>query len=78
MRQPAAMNVAKGVGVANEATLERRRRTIEYGYRVCGLWLGDLLGDRPRICVMPMGHSSSPHRDIEGEDLLEAGCVAPG
>jgi len=53
-----------------EVTQERRRRTVEYGYRVCGLWDGGLLDGRPRICVMPHGHQTSPHRDADGEDLI--------
>lgn len=54
---------------ARDATAERRRRTIEYGYRVCGHWEGELLGGRPRICVMPVGHDTSPHRDALGDDF---------
>jgi hypothetical protein len=55
--------------VRRRLTLERRRRTIEYGYRVCGLWRGDDLAGAPRVCVMPHGHQTSPHRDADGEDF---------
>jgi len=54
-----------------DAIQERRRRTKEYGYRVCGLWDGGVLEGHPRICVMPRGHESSPHRDADGEDLAD-------
>ena len=52
-----------------DATAERRRCTREFGYRVCGLWDGTLLDGRPRICVMPRGHQTSPHRDVDRVDL---------
>ena len=48
---------------------ERRRRTVEFGYRICGLWRGDDLGEVPRVCVMPKGHRTSPHRDADGDDF---------
>jgi len=53
-----------------DATIERRRCTKEFGYRVCGLWDGTLLDGRPRICVMPRGHQTSPHRDVDRVDLV--------
>ena len=54
-----------------DAISERRRRTREFGYRVCGMWRGDELDGHPRICVQPRGHQTSPHRDAEGEDLID-------
>ncbi len=63
------MRVERAGPNEREASAERGRRTREYGYRVCGLWHGDLLDGRPRICVMPRGHLTSPHRDVDGEDL---------
>jgi len=59
-----------------DAVQERRRRTVEFGYRVCGLWQGGSLDGHPRICVMPRGHRTSPHRDVEGEDLVDPDPVA--
>lgn len=53
----------------NDTVQERRRRTIEFGYRVCGLVEGVGVDGRPRICVMPRGHQTSPHRDADGIDF---------
>ena len=53
----------------NDLVQERRRRTKEYGYRVCGLWAGESIDGHPRICVMARGHHISPHRDVEGVDF---------
>lgn len=61
-----------------DVAAERRRRSLEFGYRVCGRWEGGLLGARPRICVMPHGHVTSPHRDADGDDFDESALVWPG
>lgn len=63
---------------ANAAIQERRRQTKEFGYRVCGRWDGDLVNGVPRICVMPHGHQTSPHRDVDGVDLVETTISWPG
>lgn len=64
-------DAARTPGGARSVALERRRRTVEFGYRVCGLWHGEVVDGHPRICVQPKGHTSSPHRDAKGEDLPE-------
>lgn len=72
--------MANGAGVEPVSGLaaERRRRTLEFGYRVCGLWTGGHLDGRLRICVMPRGHSTSPHRDVDGADLAGEDPAATG
>ena len=48
---------------------ECRRLSREYGYRVCGQWRGESTDGRPMVCAMPHGHSTSPHRDVDGNDM---------
>ncbi|MFN8052158.1 MAG: hypothetical protein U0Q22_12010 [Acidimicrobiales bacterium] len=63
------MSTEGDIVTERDAVAERRRRTIEYGYRVCGLWQGEILDGHPRICVMPRGHLTSPHRDVDGDNF---------
>ena len=63
------VDVGSAVLTHNDLVQERRRRTKEYGYRVCGLWAGEVVEGHPRICVMARGHHISPHRDVEGVDF---------
>ena len=72
---PAVLGLRGGVvegdaeELVNRHGHECRRLSREYGYRVCGQWRGDTVAGRPLVCAMPHGHTTSPHRDLDGNDM---------